>query len=273
MSLGTAVSERVTLRGPGQAEGRGCPAWPHGTATCSARLHLGGCRQVGGRACRGRAWPRPSSPHTPLACSEATPQSIWAATWAVHRPSARLGWGSASACTRACRAPTEPSSCSAQRDHLGAAGPPWNRAGQLPECRGPRHKRLRDHSEWTGHRPCEYTAHTHTEDAQGHSHSRVWTHGHVSHSLRLSWAGLGQSLGADRPPCWPLGSAHGGESRLLPPNTERAPPSWEWPEGQRGPPIRTGPGRGLAWPGLRCGGLRPSGKGQGSQQGWEEGAG
>lgn len=37
-----------------------------------------------------QAQPRPSSPHTPHTRSEATLHSIWAATWAIHRPCVRL---------------------------------------------------------------------------------------------------------------------------------------------------------------------------------------
>lgn len=41
------------------------PAWPHGSATCSTQLHLGGFRQVSGRACSGHTQPRPAPPHAP----------------------------------------------------------------------------------------------------------------------------------------------------------------------------------------------------------------
>lgn len=51
--------------GPAQAGGVDITAWPLGTATCSAQLHLGGLRHVSDQACSGPAQPRPSSPHAP----------------------------------------------------------------------------------------------------------------------------------------------------------------------------------------------------------------
>lgn len=169
------------MHGPGQAGGRGCPAWPHGTATCSAWLHLGGCRQVGSRACSGRAWPRPSSPHAPARLLRSRSALHLGCHLGCPPPQCVPQPGAQRVCAHKRIAPAEPSSLSTWRDHLCTAGLTQNREqGGHQNARGPGTRGSHSTQSGRGHCTHECTRHGRgCEQAQGactHTHAHPRTH-------------------------------------------------------------------------------------------------
>lgn len=156
-------------------------------------------RQVGSRACSGRGLAQPSSPRTRSPAPK-PPRSIWAATWAVHRPNAMPRPGLGGCVHLAVQGSYRNPLLQHRRDHLGAAGPPPERDGQPPECRGPRHTGSQTTPEWTGHWPRYYCPiRTLPRDAQGHGHSGVDTRARPT--PRLSLAGLRAVIGSRSSSC------------------------------------------------------------------------
>lgn len=188
--------------------------------------------------------------HAPHACSEASPLSIWAATWAVYRPNERLRWalgkgvhasgqGSQDALTENLKGPPlrgwadweeragEATQAQGVRAHtpMPDAHNPL-RADEVPACTNALHR--------DGHvsrrRVCTHTL----KHTQGHTGPVTHGCGHTNTSPAawgsgmangLSRAGLGQlgSQGSRPPPCQPSGPAHSRQSCLRPPNPGWAP--------------------------------------------------
>lgn len=212
------------------------------------------------------------SPHPSSPAPEATPRSSGLPPGPSTAP-ARAPAGARRVCLRRAGLPTRTLLMQHPERPSGAAGPPQEQRRADARCRGPgtQGSQTTQSGQATGHAS---TLHTHIRThrgTQGHRHSQVWTHGHVSHSQGLSRAGLGQSSGADASSLPALDSAMAGSHVCCLQTLSGQPHPGNGQRGREGRPFERAPGRGLARPGLGVEGCGHPGKGQSSQQGWEGG--